>query len=308
MTTHTGPVVAGIDGSPQSLAATVWAAREAARRRLGLRLVHGHLQIATPAGFGYPSLPVDVETPMRYGRDMLAHVADDVRRDHPEIPVQAVFTVGGPAGVLVDESRAASLVVVGTRGLGGFAGLLAGSVSTQVAAHAHCPVIVVRTDGASQPGPRAPVVVGLDGSTLSTRALRFALDEAAAGDAPLIAVYAWQALPTGNLGPTTVWHYDRAEAEDEARRLLAEQLAGCAERYPQLSIEPRPVLSFNPGETLVDASRTAGLVVVGSRGRGGFTGLLLGSTSQTLVHHAHCSVAVIHPHLAEGQDSGTATE
>jgi nucleotide-binding universal stress UspA family protein len=296
MTTHTmpgGPVVAGVDGSPQSLAAAEWAAREAERRHLDLRLVHGQVD-PLPVAYGYPTLPVDVETPMRSARAMLSHVADDVRRDHPELPVQAVFTVGGPAGVLVDESRTASLVVVGTRGLGGFAGLLAGSVSTQVAAHAHCPVIVVRAGGAGEPGPQAPVVVGLDGSAESTHALQFALDVAAATDAPLVAVYAWRGLPTGNLGPTTVWHYDPAEAEEEARRLLAEQLAGCAERYPQLSIEHGPVLSFNPGETLVDASRTAGLVVVGSRGRGGFTGLLLGSTSHTLVHHAHCSVAVVH--------------
>jgi len=297
MTTHTqprGPVVAGIDGSPQSLAAAEWAAQEADRRQLGLRLVHGHLQIATPAGFGYPSLPVDVETPMRHARGMLAHAADDVHRDHPDLSIQTAFIVGGPAGVLVNESRAASLVVVGTRGLGGFAGLLAGSVSTQVAAHAHCPVIVVRADGASQPGPSAPVVVGLDGSGESTHALQFALDTAATCNANLIAIYAWQALPTGNLGPTTRWHYDPDEAEDEAQRLLAEQLAGCAEQYPQLSIEHRTVLSFNPGETLADASRTAGLVVVGSRGRGGFTGLLLGSTSHTLGHHAHCSLAVVH--------------
>jgi nucleotide-binding universal stress UspA family protein len=306
MTTHTlpgGPVVAGIDGSPPSRTAAEWAAREAERHYLPLRLVHGQVN-PVPVAYGYPTLPVDVETPMRRARAMLSHVADDVRRAHPEIPVQRVFTVGSPAGVLVDESRTASLVVVGTRGLGGFAGLLAGSVSSQVAAHAHCPVIVVRTDGASGPGPQAPVVVGLDGSTESTLALRFALDAAAATDAALVAVYAWRALPTGNLGPTTVWHYDPAEAEDEARRLLAEQLAGCAEQYPQLDIEHRPVLSFNPGQTLVDASRTAGLVVVGSRGRGGFTGLLLGSTSQTLIHHALCSLAVIHPRLAGGRDSG----
>jgi nucleotide-binding universal stress UspA family protein len=297
MTTHTvpaDPVVAGIDGSPPSRAAAEWAAREAERCHLSLRLVHGQVDPA-PVAYGYPSLPVDVETAVRRARAMLAQVAEDVRRAHRELPVQAVFTVGGPAGVLVDESRAASLVVVGTRGLGGFAGLLAGSVSTQVAAHAHCPVIVVRTGGTSEPGPEAPVVVGLDGSAESTRAWQFALDVAAASEAPLVAVYAWRGLPTGNLGPTSLWHYDPDEAEEEARRLLAEQVAGAAERYPQLSIERRPVLSFNPGETLVDASRTAGLVVVGSRGRGGFTGLLLGSTSHTLVHHAHCSVAVIHP-------------
>ena len=289
-----GPVVAGVDGSPPSLAALEWAAREAARRRVGLRLVHAHLQTAAPAGLGYPSLPIDVETPMRHAREMVEQTAEDVRRDHPEVPVQAVFTVGGPAGVLVEQSRNVSLLVVGNRGLGGFSGLLAGSVSTQVAAHAHSPVLVVRST--ARPGPGAPVVLGIDGSDESGAALEFAFDAASAAGAGITAIYAWQALPTGNLGPTTTWHYDPAEAEQEARRLIAEQLAGWSDRYPQVAVESRAVLSFNPAETLVDASRGAGLVVVGCRGRGGFTGLLLGSTSRTLVHHAHCSIAVLHRH------------
>jgi nucleotide-binding universal stress UspA family protein len=300
MTTHThagGPVVAGVDGSPPSLDAAGWAAREAARRRLPLRLVHGHVDPVPFAVFGYPTLAVDVETPMRRARAMLAGAADAVRRDHPEVPVETAFIVGSPAGVLVEESRAASLVVVGTRGLGGFAGLVAGSVSSQVAAYAHGPVLVVRTGGAAGgPGPHAPVVVGLDGSTGSDLALRFALDAADASGARLIAVYAWQALPTGNLGPVTPWLSEPVEAENEAGRLLAEQLAGCSDRYPGVVLEPRAVWSLNPAEALVDASRTAGLVVVGGRGRGGFAGLLLGSTSRTLVHHAYCGVAVIHPH------------
>jgi nucleotide-binding universal stress UspA family protein len=297
MTMHAGtggPVVAGVDGSPPSLAAAEWAAREAQRRHLGLRLVHGHLQTAFPAGLGYPSLPVDVETPMRHARAMLEGIAEDVRRAHPEVPVQAAFIVGGAAGVLIEESHGASLLVVGNRGVGGFTGLLAGSVSTQVAAHAHSPVLVVRSD--ARPGPGAPVVVGIDGSQESRVALEFAFDTAGAAGAGLTAIYAWQALPTGNLGPTTTWHYDPGEAEQEARRLVAEQLAGWSDRYPQVALESRPVLSLNPAQTLVDASQGAGLVVVGCRGRGGFTGLLLGSTSRTLVHHAHCSIAVLHRH------------
>lgn len=288
------PVVAGVDGSPPSLAAAEWAAREAERRQLSLRLVHGHVQTAFPAGLGYPSLPVDVETPMRHARAMLSQIAEDVCRAHPEVPVQPAFIVGGSAGVLIEESHGASLLMVGSRGLGGFTGLLAGSVSTQVAAHAHSPVLVVRSD--ARPGPGAPVVVGIDGSAESGVALEFAFDAASAAGAALTAIYAWQALPTGNLGPTSTWHYDPAEAEREARRLVAEQLAGWSDQYPGVAVESRPVLSLNPAQTLVDAARGAGLVVVGCRGRGGFTGLLLGSTSRTLVHHAHCSVAVLHRH------------
>jgi nucleotide-binding universal stress UspA family protein len=287
-----GPVVAGVDGSVPGLAAVEWAAHEAARRRLGLRLVHGHMQTAAPAGLGYPSLPVDIEAPMRHARAMLGRTAEEVRRAHPGVPVEAVFVVGGPAAVLVEQSRGASLVVVGSRGLGGFSGLLAGSVSTQVAAHAHGPVLVVRST--ARPGPGAPVVVGIDGSAESDLALEFAFDAAGAAGCGLTAIYAWQSLPTGNLGPTSTWHYDPAEAEQEARRLVAEQLAGWSDRYPQVAVECRPVLSANPAGTLVEASRGAGLVVVGCRGRGGFTGLLLGSTSRTLVHHAHCGIAVAH--------------
>jgi nucleotide-binding universal stress UspA family protein len=163
--------------------------------------------------------------------------------------------------------------------------------------------VVVRSERVTGPGPQAPVVVGVDCSTESTLALRFALDAASASDARLIAIYVCQGLPTADLGPTTWWRYEPEQAEAEARRVLAEQLAGCAAEYPQLVIERRPVLGLNPGEALVDASRDAGLVVVGSRGRGGFTGLLLGSTSHSLIHHAHCSVAVTHPHLPDRQAS-----
>src|SRR2546421_4838050 len=132
-----------------------------------------------------------------------------------------------------------------------------------------------------------PVVVGVDGSPESAAALGFAFDEASARGLPLVAVYAWRALPSENLGPVTMRHYDPDEAAQEAARLLAEQLAGWPAKYPDVSLERQAVLSFNPAETLVDASRTASLVVVGSRGRGGFAGLLLGSVSRALVPHAH---------------------
>lgn len=276
MTVHISrPIVAGVDGSPASLAAADWAAREALRRQLPLRLVH-----------------TEADLPGRRAGAVLVDAADRIRRRYPGVRLQTVFVASGPAGVLVDESRDACLVVVGSRGTGGFGGLLAGSVSTQVATHAYSPVVVVRPGG---DGPEAPVVVGLDGSDESTAALGFGFEAASARGAPLVAIYAWQALPTTNLGPVTPWHYDPVQARAEAGRLLAEQLAGWSEKYPEVPVEARPVLSFNPAQTLVEASRTAGLVVVGCRGRGGFVGLLLGSTSRTLVNHARCSVAVVHP-------------
>lgn len=283
------PVVVGVDGSPDSRAALVWAAREALCRSVGLRLAHGYTPPLSETTNPYPA--TTYEAAVHTARALLAANADRVAAEYPGLPVQRVFVVGAPAGVLVGESHTAGLVVLGARGRGGFPDLLTGSVATQVAAHAHCPVVVLRHDAQ----PDGPILVGVDGSAHSTAALGFAYEHAAAHGRPLVALYAWRALPPDNLGPVTAWHYDPDQAREEAARLLAEQLAGWADKYPDVAVTREPVLSFNPGETLVDASRTASLVVVGCRARGGFAGLVLGSVSRTLVHHAHAPVAVVHP-------------
>jgi nucleotide-binding universal stress UspA family protein len=282
-------VTVGVDGSPDSRAALAWAAREAVHRHVGLRLVHAHIPPLPDPINPYPA-PV-YQDAVHAARVLLAAEADHVSGEYPELSVQRVLVAGAPAGVLVEESRTAGLLVLGARGRGGFTRLLTGSVATQVADHAHSPVVVVRHDVQ----PDGPVLVGVDGSAHSSAALGFAFDYAAAHGLPLVALYAWRALPPGNLGPVTVWHYDPDQAAQEAARLLAEQLAGWSTKYPDVPVTPRPVLSFNPAETLVDASPTASLVVVGCRGRGGFAGLLLGSVSRTLVHHAHAPLAVVHP-------------
>ena len=171
---HRAPVVAGVDGSPDSLVATDVAAGEAARRHLPLRLVHG---LRPPAAYSFGALvAIDVSSILADLREMLHTVATDVQGRYPDLTIETSVTAGDPAGVLVEESRTASLVVVGSRGLGGIRGMLAGSVSAQVAAHAHAPVIVVRPPAADDPEPdRAGtgVVIGVDGSPGSTAALEF---------------------------------------------------------------------------------------------------------------------------------------
>jgi nucleotide-binding universal stress UspA family protein len=228
---------------------------------------------------------------------MLHAVATDVQGRYPDLTIETSVTAGDPAGVLVEESRTASLVVVGSRGLGGIRGMLAGSVSAQVAAHAHAPVIVVRPPAADDPEPdRAGtgVVIGVDGSPGSTAALEFAFEEAEAHGNRLVAVYAWATPPTTNLGPITDRHFDPVEAQQEADRVLAEVLAGWQEKHPDVAVERRAVYSLNPLDTLLTESRDAAVIVVGPRGRGGFAGLLLGSVSDGLVRHAHRPVAVVH--------------
>jgi nucleotide-binding universal stress UspA family protein len=134
------------------------------------------------------------------------------------------------------------------------------------------------------------VVVGVDGSPDGAAALGFALEAAAARRVPLVAVHVWPESSTSVPG-----HHDPAAAAEEAETVMLDQLAGWQDKYPDVIVEPRAVHGFNPGQVLVEASQEAGLVVVGSRGRDGLGGALLGSASRTLVHHAGCTVAVVHP-------------
>ncbi|GAA1403396.1 hypothetical protein GCM10009639_48190 [Kitasatospora putterlickiae] len=184
--------------------------------------------------------------------------------------------------MLARHSREAALVVVGSRGLGRFGALLIGSVAVHLAAHADCPVLIVR----GRPDPDGPVLVAVDGTGVGAEALGFAFAEASARRAPLTALHIAH--------PST-------GRPDQEERVLAEALAGWREKYP--AVEPRSeVVEAHTRPALLEASREAQLLVVGARGRGGFAGLLLGSTSQAMIQHAHCPVVVVrHPaeHPAE---------
>ena len=182
----------------------------------------------------------------------------------------------------------AQLVVVGDRGIGGFEGLLVGSVAPALAGHAHCPVVVVRVLGGGAP-EGGPVVVGFDGSAASESALGFAVEEAVALGAPLAAVHAWQDIAVG-AGEGRLLHID--SVADDAAAQLDEGLAPWRAKYPELVIEP-VVVRDRPAQALVRQSAGAQLVVVGSRGRGPLAGLLLGSVSQAVLHHAASPVAVV---------------
>ncbi|MEV0330231.1 universal stress protein [Micromonospora echinospora] len=283
------PVVVGVDGSPESLVAAEHGARAAALRSRPLHLVHGYLH---PLGYGVPVNPYDLglPEPSDEARTMLEKTAADLRGRWPELTVEVRQVAGGPGATLVEESRRAELVVVGSRGLGGFAGLLLGSVSAQVAGHAHGPVLVVRPAD-RQVAADGPVLVGLDGSELAELAVGQAAEEAARRGVPLVLahVVAVDARPE-----------DSAGGEQGAGRLLAETAATVRQRHPELAVAERVLRSAEPASALVEASADAALVVVGSRGRGGFAGLLLGSVSQALVQHARCPVLVARPHAHTG--------
>jgi nucleotide-binding universal stress UspA family protein len=289
------PIVVGVDGSEHSLSAADLAADEAARRRLPLEIVHAFAPPLPPPPVppGFAPLVADPEandalareqtTLREYAERLLRDAAARVRATHPDLPVVTRLRDGYPAGALTDAAREASLVVVGHRGSGGFAGLLVGSTGVQLAQHAACPVIVAR----GEPATDAPVVVGVDGSAGAQRAAEFAADAAQSYGTSLLILYAW----VGDAG----WPPAMAQAGQPPPAVpdvVTQAVTDLTDKFPQLRVHPEVRQHLPAHEALVAASKHARLVVVGSRGHGGFKGLLLGSVSQALIHHAHCPVAI----------------
>jgi nucleotide-binding universal stress UspA family protein len=294
MATSTGdsgsvrPILVGIDGSASALAAARWAAREAAFRGAPIRLVEafGWMPVHD-ADDPLQRVPEARDTLLRAAEENLAAAAADVADVAPDLVVSQEVTTGTPPGLLVKLSADVQLVVIGHRGLGGFSGLLVGSVGTALAAHAACPVVVVR-DAAGRPSGGA-VVVGVDGSPQSDAALAFAVEAAVARMAPLRAVHAWldSVVPLVVNEPVA---WDAVAAQQG--NLLTKHLAAWREKYPDLVVEP--VLTHDrPAHALMQNIGDAQLVVVGSRGHGGLAGMTLGSVSHALLHHAGCPVAVV---------------
>ena len=196
--------------------------------------------------------------------------------------------IGAPIEVLGSEARRAQLLVLGDRGLGGVAGLVLGSVAVALAARGACPVVIVRGETRNTDGP---VVVGIDESTVSEAALRFAFAAAAVRGAELVVLHAWSPTAIDKaLEPVMDW--DAVANKEDAD--IAEGGSWWRQQEPQVTRRRRGV-RVGAARALVDASRGAQLVVVGSRGRGTAAGLLLGSVSHGVLHAAHCPVAIVRP-------------
>lgn len=284
----TDAVVVGVDGSQSARDAVRWAAAEAHSLHRPLRLVHATVWplMTHPAP---PSVPVHYQAVMaEAARGWLDEARELAEQVAPEVLTSEDLVTGDPGPVLLTESAEAREVVVGSRGLGGFTGMLVGSVAAALTHHAQCPVVVVRGEG----DPTGPVVVGVDGSPAGDKALGFAFDAASRGNAPLVALHTWSDVGVGELWGPPPTLLDWAAIEQEQQRLLAERLAGWREKYPDVAVH-RVVQRDRPARGLREAGRQARLLVVGARGRGGFTGMLLGSTSRSLVHHAPCPLAVV---------------
>ncbi|MEU4833199.1 universal stress protein [Streptosporangium sp. NPDC023615] len=304
----TAYVMVGTDGSAPAGRAVAWAAEDAARRGLPLRIVHAcepwtyDIPMHTPPGFH--------DLVAERGRDTLRAAADLAGGRAPGLEVVTVLRDGPAAEVLRREAADAAQIVVGSRGLGGFTGLLLGSVSRALAGHLGVPVVVVgprdhdgdpgtsgHPEGSGDPGESRDtervygrIVVGFDGSAHSEAALAYAFEEAARRGVALRAVHAWQ-MPV--LGPGAAVHTPLVEdisATEE--RVASGTLVPWLDKYPRVEVE-RVVVCGHPAGALCDASATADLVVVGSRGLGGIGAAVLGSVGHGVLHHAHCPVAVV---------------
>ncbi|MEV7012538.1 universal stress protein [Streptosporangium sp. NPDC051022] len=275
-------VVVGTDGSSSADAAVEWAADDAVRRGCVLRIVHVREEWGrdAPAGFD--------DSLAEQARGVLDAAAELARRHAPGVTVETSLEIGRAAEVLRREAEDAEQVVVGSRGRGGFAGLLLGSVSLSLAGHVATPVVVLRGEGVRR--AHDEIVVGFDGSPASEAALEYAFQEAARRGARLRALHTWQ-LPFIAASATAYTPLVEDISEGE-RRLAAETLAPWQDKYPQVELQ-ETVLYGHPVLALGEASATADLVVVGSRGLGGLGSAVLGSVSHGVLHHADCPVAVV---------------
>jgi nucleotide-binding universal stress UspA family protein len=285
------PIMVAVDGSDSALRATRWAAAEAARRGRRLLVVHAY-EWPLPAYGPVFVDPTGLHDAVRTNAaSIVRDAAAAARETSPDLTVETETQHGTASMVLREASQRAALLVLGSRGRGGFAGMLTGSVAVTLAAHGHCPVAVIRGD---EPDPHSPVVVGVDGSAVSDLAIGIAFDEAASRGCGLLAVHAWadQIFPPGLDDPHP--DVDWEAPIERAHEILAERLAGWREKYPEVRLF-HTVNRDRPTQLLIEETKAAQLLVVGSRGRGGFTGLTLGSVSQAMIHHAHCPVLIARP-------------
>ncbi len=282
-------IVVGVDGSEESRTALRWALEEAAVRAAELDVVH-----AWDVPFAF--VPLTINPTDQFAFDTLEKAVSGLvdtevsaaTASAAALPpsIDKIVVRDSAASALLEIAKGADLLVIGSRGRGGFSGLLLGSVSNQCIHHAVCPVVVVRGT-ADAPLP-SPILVGVDGSDCADAALRWAIADAAPKRRPVVALAAWSWLDQpGEFDPG----YGAKDVQ-----LMAEAAVARARQAVRgsgdVEVEVR-IVNDHAAPALIDASGAASLLVVGSRGLGGFRGLLLGSVSNKCSHHAHCPVVIV---------------
>ena len=288
-----GRIVVGTDGSLRAEKAVAWAANRAAARNLPLLILLVVPELPLP---GRTAAAAAINQGTHYVDDFLAEsqqkveaVAERLRAEYPGVEIEARVVQGHDSSILAEASKDAAQVVVGARGQNAPLSVkLLGGVSDAVTSHAHGPVAVI-SDFAEE-NPNGPVVVGVDDSAPARAAARIAFDAAQVRGVPVIAVNAWDFGPYDAFN-AEIWDHSMQQINTSLTDLVNEVLAPLREEFPNVEVEVR-IVRGRPENAIVDASKGAGLVVVGSRGRGGFKGLMLGSTSKHVLRESHAPVIV----------------
>lgn len=292
----TKEIVVAVDGSDASNQAVKWAANAALKRKQPLKLVTAY----TMPQFMYADgmvPPQELYNELEgEANDKLDNAQKIVTDFSPEVEVSRLLKESAPIDLLLELGDSAEMIVMGSRGLGGLSGLVMGSVSSAVVSHANCPVVVVRKDNdVNEDTKYGPVVVGVDGSDVSRKAMRVAFREAEARGALLRAVHAYTDAQVHTTYVGLVDAQNRMDKEvSERQDMLDDELKPFLEEFPSVQVE-EIVERERAVHSLVECAKGAQLLVLGSHGRGGFKGMLLGSTSRALLQYAPCPMMVVRP-------------
>lgn len=284
-------IVVGVDDSTAAMEAAEWAAEEASRRHCELRVIHAFTLSAVA---GYTEISVSTEdlreAMRRDGEQLVDRVAADLTRHHPGLPVTTRVVYERTHIVLHSESVGALMTVVGSGGESRLSGALLGSVTLAAVSTGSAPVVVVHLGDRER--ATGPVVVGIDGTATGETAIGFAFHEASIRRAGLLAVHVWNDLVVPGTHRLENPLLDPERIEQQEREVLAERLAGWADKYPDVPVR-QILVKGRAVPCLREYAEHAQLLVVGSHGRGGFVGMLLGSTSHALVIHSAAPVVVV---------------
>lgn len=289
-------VVVAVDGSEASKVAVRWAANTAMKRGVPLRLASSY----TTPQFLYAE---GLVPPQEVFDDLQAETMETIEEARaiahqiaPNLKIGHTIAEGSAIDMLLDMAHDVTMIVMGSRGLGGLSGMVLGSVSAAVVSHATCPVVVVREDNnVTEDTKYGPVVVGVDGSEVSQKATEFAFAEADARGCELVAVHTWIDMQVqASLAGLSAAQHKWEEVEKEQGEILDQRLKPLKDKYPNVPVKTI-VTRDRAVRALAEQAEGAQLLVVGSHGRGGFKGMLLGSTSRALLQSAPCPMTVVRP-------------
>ena len=300
-------VIVGTDGSDHSRGALEWAAAESVRRGVPLHIVYALGMPLIVSAYAGPARFAPTDEISGQATSILSEAVDFVRKVQPSVPVESVTALEEAPLALVRHSHSGDLIVLGTRGMGTVASMFVGSVSVRVSAQAPCPVVVVHADEEGRPATTKldRIVVGVDGSEHSRRALGLAVSMAAESEGEVVVVNSWEVpYPYDPIAMTAAGYRPQDDVFDkQSEQMVAELIADVMDdQREDVNVEVTVVRTqSSPVDALLEASAGADAVVVGSRGRGTVRGLLLGSVSQGVLHRSKVPVVVLPKHADEDE-------